>query len=190
MTHIVGIAGSLRRNSFNLGLLRAAETMMPPGATLDVRTIHGIPLYDADEEASAGLPDVVARLKEDVAAADGLLLATPEYNNGIPGVFKNAIDWLSRPASDIGRIFGDRPVAIIGASPGNFGTLLAQNDWLPVLRTLGARPWFGGRFLAPRAGSLFDAEGQLSDPAIRDRLGSFMAGFVEFIEQDETRPAS
>jgi chromate reductase len=182
VTNIVGIAGSLRRQSFNLGLLRAAEALMPPGATLDVRTIRGIPLYDADEETAAGLPDAVARLKEEVAAADGLLLATPEYNNGIPGVFKNAVDWLSRPASDIGRIFGNRPVAIIGASPGNFGTLLAQNDWLPVLRTLGTRPWYGGRFIAPRAGSLFDETGQLHDPETRERLAMFMAGFVQFIE--------
>lgn len=182
MTHIIGIAGSLRRHSFNLGLLRAAEAVMPPGATLDVRTMHGIPLYNADEENAAGLPEAVTQLKDAVANADGLLLATPEYNNGIPGVFKNAIDWLSRPASDIGRIFGDRPVAIIGTSPGNFGTLLAQNDWLPVLRTLGARPWFGGRFIAPRAQSLFDSEGRLNDVATRDRLAAFMTGFVQFIE--------
>ncbi len=182
MTHIIGIAGSLRRHSFNLGLLRAAEAVMPPGATLDVRTMHGIPLYNADEENAAGLPEAVTQLKDAVANADGLLLATPEYNNGIPGVFKNAIDWLSRPASDIGRIFGNRPVAIMGTSPGNFGTLLAQNDWLPVLRTLGARPWFGGRFIAPRAQSLFDGEGRLNDAATRDRLAAFMTGFVQFIE--------
>jgi len=182
MTHTRGTAGSLRRHSFNLGLLRAAEAVMPPGATLDVRTMHGIPLYNADEENAAGLPEAVTQLKDAVANADGLLLATPEYNNGIPGVFKNTIDWLSRPASDIGRIFGNRPVAIIGTSPGNFGTLLAQNDWLPVLRTLGARPWFGGRFIAPRAQSLFDGEGRLNDAATRDRLAAFMTGFVQFIE--------
>ena len=182
MTHIVGIAGSLRRHSFNLGLLRAAATVMPAGATLDVRTIHGIPLYNADDEAASGLPETVVALKDAIAAADGLLLATPEYNNGVPGVFKNAIDWLPRPAGDIGRVFGDRPDAIIGASPGNFGTLLAQNGWLSVLRTLGTRPWFGGRLLAPRAGELFDEEGRLNDAAMRDRLASFMAGFVGFID--------
>lgn len=182
MTRIVGIAGSLRRQSFNLGLLHAAADMMPPGTRLDVRTLHGIPLYDADEEAARGLPEAVSVLKEAVAGADGLLLATPEYNNGIPGVFKNAVDWLSRPAGDIGRIFGNRPVAVIGASPGNFGTLLAQNGWLPVLRTLGTRPWFGGRLMAGRAGSLFDETGQLRDPETRDRLAAFMEGFVRFIE--------
>ena len=88
------------------------------------RTLHGIPLYDGDVEAAEGIPAAVAALKEEIVAADGLLLVTPEYNNGIPGVFKNAIDWLSRPAADIGRVFGGRPVAVIGASPGQFGTML------------------------------------------------------------------
>lgn len=180
MTRIVGIAGSLRRTSFNLGLLHAAEGLMPDGAVLDVRTIHGIPLYNADDEATSGLPASVRALKDAVAGADGLLLATPEYNNGIPGVFKNTIDWLSRPADDIGRIFGGRPVAVIGASPGGFGTILSQDAWLSVLRTLGTRPWFGGRLLASRAGSLFDNEGKLTDQATKDRLRDFMAGFVEF----------
>ncbi|MBY8822627.1 NADPH-dependent FMN reductase [Sphingomonas colocasiae] len=183
MTRIVGIAGSLRRQSFNLGLLRAAGTAMPEGATLDVHTIAGIPLYNADDEAASGLPASVVALKDAIANADGLILATPEYNNGIPGVFKNTIDWLSRPADDIGRVFGDRPVALIGASPGNFGTMLAQDAWLSVLRTLGTRPWFGGRLLASRAGGLFDGEGRLSDEAMRERLRAFMAGFVAFSAQ-------
>ncbi|MDO9489922.1 MAG: NADPH-dependent FMN reductase [Sphingomonadaceae bacterium] len=181
MTQIVAIAGSLRRQSFNLGLLRAAAGLMPEGATLDVRTLAGIPLYDADDEAANGLPPAVVALKAAVAAADGLLLATPEYNNGIPGVFKNGIDWLSRPASDIGRVFGGKPVALIGASPGGFGTILAQDGWLPVLRTLGTRPWFGGRLLVSRAGSLFDGEGRLTDDTSRQRLAEFMAGFVASI---------
>lgn len=180
MTRIVGIAGSLRHHSFNLGLLRAAEILMPVGTSLDVRTVAGIPLYNADDEAALGLPPSVVALKDAIAGADGLILATPEYNNGIPGVFKNTIDWLSRPADDIGRVFGNRPVALIGASPGNFGTVLAQDAWLSVLRTLGTRPWFGGRLLAPRAGGLFDGDGQLIDAATRDRLQAFMAGFVRF----------
>lgn len=181
MTQIVAIAGSLRRQSFNLGLLRAAAGLMPDGATLDVRTLAGIPLYDADAEAADGLPPAVTELKEAVAAADALLLATPEYNNGIPGVFKNGIDWLSRPAGDIGRVFGGKPVAVIGASPGGFGTILAQDAWLPVLRTLGTRPWFGGRLLVSRAGSLFDGGGRLTDDASRQRLAEFLAGFVAAI---------
>ncbi len=180
MTHIVAIAGSLRRHSFNLGLLNAARDLMPDGAALSVHRIAGIPLYDADEEAENGLPTAVKVLKDAVAAADGVLLATPEYNNGIPGVFKNAIDWLSRPADDIARIFGDRPFAVIGASPGGFGTILAQDAWLPVLRTLGTRPWFSGRLMVSRAGQLFDAEEQLTDEPAKERLRDFLAGFTAF----------
>jgi NAD(P)H-dependent FMN reductase len=86
-----------------------------------------------------------------------LLLVTPEYNNSIQGVAKNAIVWLSRPASDIARVFGGKPVAIAGASPGGFGTILSQNAWLPVFRTLGADLWPGGRLLVSRAGSVIDA---------------------------------
>src|SRR3954468_24207767 len=136
MTTIVGISGSLRRGSLNSSLLRAAVQATPAGVTLDVATIKGIPLYDGDVEAKEGVPDVVEKLKDRIAAADGLLLVTPEYNNSLPGVFKNAIDWLSRPPADIPRVFGNRPVAIMGASPGGFGTILAQESWLPVLRTL------------------------------------------------------
>lgn len=178
MTSIVGICGSLRRHSLNLGLLRAAAGVMPDGARLDVRTLAGIPLYDADDEAEHGLPSAVVELKEAVASADALLLATPEYNNGIPGVFKNAIDWMSRPNGDIARVFGGKPVALIGASPGGFGTILAQDAWLPVLRLLGTRPWFEGRLMVARAGGLFDGEGRLTDAATRERLAGYMAGFV------------
>jgi chromate reductase len=183
VTHIVGVAGSLRRGSFNLALLRAAEKLMPDGATLDVRTIEGIPLYNGDDEAATGLPPAVIALKDAIASADGMVLATPEYNNGIPGAFKNAIDWASRPASDIPRVFGSKPVAVMGASPGAFGTVLAQDNWLSVLRLLGTRPWFGGRLVVPHAGKLFDANGQLTDGDVRDRLRSFMAGFVQAVRE-------
>jgi chromate reductase, NAD(P)H dehydrogenase (quinone) len=179
MTTILGIAGSLRAHSFNAALLRAAASLMPDGATLQIGSIRDIPLYNADVEAT-GLPDAVMALKEQIALADGLLLVTPEYNSSIPGVFKNAIDWLSRPDSDIPRIFGNRPVAILGASPGNFGTIQSQNAWLPVLRTLRMRPWFGGRMLVSRADKMFSGTGELVDAAIRDSLRNFLNGFVGF----------
>jgi chromate reductase, NAD(P)H dehydrogenase (quinone) len=185
MTHIVGIAGSLRRGSYNLGLLQAAKTLLPDGSTLDVRTIAGIPLYNADDEAAAGLPAAAVALKHAIAEADGLVLATPEYNNGIPGAFKNAIDWLSRPASDIPRVFGGKPVAVIGATPGGFGTVLAQDAWLSVLRLLGTRPWFGGRLAVPNAGKLFDAEGHLTDADIHERLRTFIGGFVQSVREGQ-----
>jgi chromate reductase, NAD(P)H dehydrogenase (quinone) len=180
MTTIIGISGSLRAGSYNAALLRAAARMTE-GATFEIGSIRGIPLYDGDVEAAAGIPSAVAELKARISAADGVLLATPEYNNGIPGVFKNAIDWLSRPASDIKDVFGDRPVAVVGASPGGFGTILSQNAWLPVLRTLGMRPWFGGRLMVSRAHTLFDAAGELTDPALKTQLAEFMRGFVAFV---------
>jgi chromate reductase, NAD(P)H dehydrogenase (quinone) len=119
-------------------------------------------------------------LKERIVAADGLLLVTPEYNNSMPGVFKNAIDWLSRPSADIGRVFGGLPVAVMGASPGGFGTLLAQTAWLPVLKTLGTETWFGGRLQVSRAGDVFDASGALVDKRVGEQLQKFVAGFCEF----------
>ena len=94
MTTILGISGSLRKASYNTALLRAAVELVPGGVRLESAGIHGIPLYDGDLEAAEGIPDAVAELKERVAAADGLLLVTPEYNNSIPGPFKNAIDWM------------------------------------------------------------------------------------------------
>ncbi len=183
MTNLIGLSGSLRRGSYNSALLRAAEARMPEGSTLTLASIRGIPLYDGDEEAAHGVPEVVARLKDQIAAADGLLIATPEYNNGIPGVAKNAIDWLSRPAGDIGRVFGGKPVALFGASPGGFGTILSQSAWLPVLRTLGAELWSGGRLLVSRAGQVFDANGELVDPKVDAALRQFVEGFVAHVRR-------
>ncbi|HET9044167.1 MAG TPA: NADPH-dependent FMN reductase [Burkholderiales bacterium] len=177
---IIGIAGSLRSGSFNSALLRAAVEECPPEATIEVETIRGIPLYDGDAEAAEGIPPRVAELKERIAAADALLLVTPEYNNSIPGVFKNAVDWLSRPASDIKRVFGDRPVGLIGASPGAFGTIQSQAAWLPVLRALGMRPWFGQLLYVGGASKVFDPTGKLVDEAIRTRLRNYVRGFIGF----------
>ncbi len=181
-TTIIGIAGSLRAGSYNAALLRAATGLMPEGVTLEIASIKGIPLYDGDVEAAEGIPEMVEQLKDRVAAADGLLLVSPEYNNSIPGVFKNAIDWMSRPPADAPRVFANRPVAVIGASPGGFGTILAQNAWLPVLRTLGTHQWFGGRLMVSRAGGVFDPAGEMIDEKIKAQLQQFLHGFAEFVK--------
>ena len=159
MTRILGISGSLRAGSYNTSLLRAAQAVADDSIELEIATLHGIPLYDGDVEQREGLPAAVTALKEKIVACHGVLLATPEYNNGIPGVFKNAIDWLSRPPADIARVFAGRPFAVVGASPGGFGTILAQQAWLPVLRTLGVRNWAGGRLMVPRANAAIGEAG-------------------------------
>jgi chromate reductase, NAD(P)H dehydrogenase (quinone) len=187
-TKLVGLSGSLRKDSYNTALLRAAAELLPEGTTLAVRTPHGIPLYNADLETADGIPATVADLKEEIANASGLLIATPEYNNSIPGVLKNTIDWLSRPPQDISRVFRRKPVAVLGASPGGFGTVLAQAALLPILRTLGTRPWFEGRLLVSRARDVFDTSGRLQDEEIRSRLEKFVSGFAAFTRVIPTQP--
>lgn len=186
MTRILGISGSLRAGSYNSALLRAAFAVAPPGVEFETATLHGIPLYDGDLETRDGIPAAVLALKDRVVAADGVLLVSPEYNNGIPGVFKNAVDWLSRPAEDIPRVFGGRPFAVIGASPGGFGTIMAQAAWLPVMRALGVRYWMGGRLLVSRAGRAFGDGGELTDDSVRNQLAQFVGGFAAFAA--ESRP--
>jgi len=183
LSTIVGISGSLRRGSFNALLLRAAAELAPAGTTIAIESIREIPLYDADVETSTGIPGAVQALKDKIANAAGLLIATPEYNNSIPGVAKNAIDWLSRPPADIPRVFGSKPVVVMGATTGQNGTLLAQSAWLPVLRTLGTAYWSGGRMIVSGAGKLFEADGRLADEATRARLKTFVEGFAAFIER-------
>ncbi|MET0270025.1 MAG: NADPH-dependent FMN reductase [Sphingomonas sp.] len=178
MTTILGIAGSLRRHSYNRGLLHAAAELMPDGATLEIAELAGIPLYDGDLEEAEGMPAAAAALKERIAAADGLVLASPEYNGSVPGVLKNAIDWVSRPQSDQKRVFHGKPALVIGATPGPSGTAGGQTAWLPVLHVLGLDHWGAGRLAVPSAHTVFDDEGRLTDEALRERLRKLLAGFV------------
>jgi len=177
MTQILGLSGSLRKSSYNTALLRAARDLHPQA--LRIASIRDIPLYDADLEAS-GIPAPVESLQRQVATVDGLLLVSPEYNNSVPGVLKNAVDWLSRPSGHVHNVFRDKPVAVIGASPGGFGTISAQAAWLPVFRALGARYWSGGRLMVSGARKVFGEHGQLTDDDIRERLAVFVGGFIEF----------
>jgi len=185
MTKIVGISGSLRVGSYNSMLLRAAAAAAPAGTAIEIATIEGIPLYNLDVEEK-GTPEAVTALRERIIAGDGLLLVTPEYNNSIPGVLKNAIDWLSRPP-DGARVFAGLPVGLIGATVGMGATSLAQAAWLPVLRTLQTLPWFGGRLGVSGSGTAFDAQGGLGDDKLRAQLEKYVTGFAKFVA-DHPRP--
>ena len=181
MPVILAIAGSVRAKSYNAMLLRAAIELAPAGAAIETASIGDIPLYNGDDEAASGPPAPVRALKDRIAAASGVLLVTPEYNNSLPGVFKNAIDWTSRPGSDIARVYGGKPIGVIGATPGPGGTSLAQAAWLPVLRTLGTLPFFGARVQVSGAAKVFDDAGRLVDSVVRGQLEKYMAGFTAFV---------
>lgn len=180
MTKIIGISGSLRAASYNSMLLRAAAALAPEGTVIEIATIEGIPLYNGDVEEQ-GIPEAVTALREKIVAADGLLIVTPEYNNSMPGVLKNAIDWLSRPTAEIARVFAGRPVGLIGATLGPGSTNLSQAAWLPVLRTLQTLPWFGGRLGVPGASKVFDGNGAILDEKIRGQLEKYVTGFAKFV---------
>lgn len=180
MTKIIGLSGSLRKKSFNTALLRAADALAGDDVQFEMATLHDIPLYDGDLEKSEGIPAAVNSLRGRIAASDGLLIATPEYNNSTPGVLKNGIDWLSRRPTEDPHVFKDLPVAVIGASPGGFGTTLAQTALLPVLRTLQTRPFFGGRLMVSKANSKFGDNGEVADEELRRQLETFLQGFAEF----------
>jgi chromate reductase len=185
-TRIVGISGSLRRGSFNSALLRAAAASASEDVRIDIRTIQGIPLYDADVEATVGLPAEVHALKDDIAAANALLLATPEYNRSFPGVLKNAMDWVSRPHADIPRVFGGKPVALIGATTGRSATKHARAAWLPVLRALGMLPYAEDGLGIARAREVFGEGGELVDESVRRDIEAFLRGFADFIKDPRT----
>ena len=186
MTKLIGISGSLRKASFNKALLHAALPLAPEGVRFSVGTIEGIPLYNADVERE-GVPEAVQVLKDQIADADGVILFTPEYNNSIPGVFKNAIDWVSSSMTGAPNVFSGRAFALAGTSPGPFGTLLSQNAWLPVLRTLGTDLWAGKRLMLPKAGTLFDKEGRLIDEEAKARLKAFVEAFAAYVETVKKR---
>ena len=186
MVNIVGISGSLREHSFNAGLLRGAAEAMSDGSTLSVDSIRGIPLYDGDVESTQGIPPAVNELKQKIRAADGLLLVTPEYNNGIPGVFKNAIDWFTRPPEERMGVFAGKPVGLIGATPGTFGTAFSQYAWLPILRVLNTQVWSGRLLWVSGAMGKFDKTGNLTDDKTKKQLSKYLSGFADFVSRLKT----
>jgi len=177
---ILALGGSLREASKNRALLDEAAALVPVGTELDLgqlRVIGSLPLFNQDILERDGFPGAAAELKDALREADGLLIATPEYNWGIPGFLKNAIDWASRPASDIPSVFGDLPVALIGAG-GGAGTRFAQNAWLSVFRFLKMRPWFGQSLFLDRAHERFDEHNRLADEPTREQLSAVVTGFA------------
>jgi chromate reductase len=156
---VVGLSGSLRKGSFNTAALRAAQGLAPEGMRIETAEIGDLPLYN-DDVRLAGYPAPVARLRGQLAAADAILFVTPEYNYSIPGVLKNAIDWASRAPS---QPFDGKPVAIMGASGGLFGTARAQYQLRQMLVFLNAFPVDKPEVMIGQASTKFDEAGQLTD---------------------------
>jgi len=179
MTRILALPMSLRRDSFNRRLANAAAEVAPEFAEFEVGSIAGIPLYDADVELREGQPAASEALKDKIAELDGVLFVTPEYATSIPGVAKNALDWMARPPDDVPRVWADLPVGLIGATPGRGGTRGSQQAWLTVLRYLGTRLWTGTSLYMASARDSFDDEGRLTDEKVRELLTRYVSGFAE-----------
>lgn len=182
MNKIIAISGSTRKNSYNGLLLELISTLLPDNFVMEVCPIINIPLYNYDEEQKNGLPHAVADLKEKIIHSDALLISTPEYNHGIPGVLKNAIDWLTRPPEDVKRVFHDRKVGLIGASPSRLGTAFAQTAWLPILGYLNTHTYFGEQLFLSSVHTLFGDDGRVTDEQAKKLIQSYVTGFCNFIE--------
>lgn len=173
---VLGIAGSLRKASFNRGLLAAAVELAPAGMSIETFDLAGIPFYDQDLDTDELRPAEVTRFKEAIRDADAVLIATPEYNHSIPGVLKNAIEWASRPP---GRsVLADKPVAIMGASTGAVGTARAQSHLVVILRAAGGLVMPHPGVLVANAREKFSADGRLIHQPTRDFLASFLEDLV------------
>ena len=182
---VLGFTGSLRRDSYNRLLLKRAAQLFPREVVFDLWPgIADLPIYDEDLD-SAEPPPTAARLRTDIAAADALLFATPEYNASIPGGLKNALDWASRPYDT--NVLRDKPVAVIGASTGFFGAVWAQAALRRVLETCGARV-LDRQLPVPRASEAFAADGSLEDPALTVALRDILHELLRLVLPSETRP--
>lgn len=174
--NVLGVAGSLRKGSYNAASLRAAIELAPPDMTVEPFDIRPIPLYDEDVKAQ-GFPAPVQTFREKIRAADALLIVTPEYNYSVPGVLKNAIDWASRPPE---QPFEGKPVAIFGASPGAFGTARAQYHLRQCFVFLNAPVMLRPEIMISAAPSKFDADGKLTDQPTRDLLAQFLVALANW----------
>jgi len=180
---VLALAGSLRRGSLNRRLLEAAVELAPPGIELVVYdALAEVPLFDEDlEQATDGGPEGVRRLRAAIAGADAVVIATPEYNQSIPGVLKNALDWLSRGPGV--PVLEGKPVAVVGVTAGRWGTRLAQAALRQVLFAMEARVLPAPNLYLANGGAIFDADGRLTDPSTTATLGAILERLASFIER-------
>lgn len=180
MTVLLGISGSLRKASSNTGLLRAIKDMAPPHVSVEIAGLHGIPLFNEDDEGISGKPEAVKALDAKIRAADGIVIACPEYNFSVPGVLKNATDWLSRGGSP----FRWKRVGIVGAGGGQFvGTARAQYHLRQNLQALQAITMPRPEIFVNHNEEKFDAEGNLTDAETKRYLAKWLESFIEWVEK-------
>jgi chromate reductase len=177
LVKVLGISGSLRKGSYNSALLRAASELVPPGMSLEISDdVRRLPLYD-DDLRVAGWPQEVAAFRAKLAAVDAVLMVTPEYNYSIPGVLKNAIDWASRPPE---QPFNEKPLAIMGATPGTYGTARVQYHLRQVAVFLNMHVLNKPEVLVAKAADKFDADGKLTDEATRKVVADQLVALRDF----------
>jgi chromate reductase len=174
--HILGISGSLRKNSFNTGALRAAGQLLPEGVTLDSFDLSPIPLYNEDVRAG-GFPDPVQQFREKIAVSDALLVVSPEYNFSIPGPLKNAIDWASRPPS---QPFDGKPIAIMGAASGAVGTARGQQHLRQVFVSLNGLMLNKPQVMIASASAKFDDRGNLIDEGTKEHIQKMLIALADW----------
>lgn len=176
---ILGIAGSLRRQSYNRAALRAAKQLAPEGVTLNIFELDGIPAFNEDDEKNP--PAKVVEFKRQIRAADALLIVTPEYNYSVPGVLKNAIDWASRPYGD--NAWSGKPAAIMGASVGNIGTARAQYHLRQIFVFLNMFPLNQPEVMIGNASERFDAQGNLTDEETRQHIRKLLQSLADWTKR-------
>jgi len=182
---VLAMSGSLRKGSYNTAVVRACAALAPDGMTFDILDLAPVPLFSQDVEA-AGMPDAVRDARERIAAADGVLIATPEYNSSIPGVLKNALDWFSRPPA---HPFVGKPLAIIGASPGRLGTARAQLHLRQIMGRLNAVILTGPEVLISGADQAIGEDGSFTDDATASFVRQLLADFASLIRHTAARCA-
>jgi chromate reductase len=173
---ILGFAGSLRRESYNRGALRAATKLVPEGAILETIELDGIPSFNQDEEQNP--PPKIVEFKRRIRESDAILFVTPEYNYSVPGMLKNAIDWASRPYGD--SAWNGKPAAIMGASPGSIGTARAQYHLRQIMVFLNMFPLNQPEVMIGNAAARFDQQGNLTDESTKDHIRKLLKSLAEW----------